>query len=59
MLELDRETGAVIYPGTDFQDTISGNYVERYLVSILQEGIISQEKVLILSMMLPRILLFI
>ncbi|PPK81109.1 arabinan endo-1,5-alpha-L-arabinosidase [Lacrimispora xylanisolvens] len=30
LLELDRETGAVIYPGTDFQDTISGNYVDRY-----------------------------
>lgn len=30
LLELDRETGEAKYPGTDFQDTISGNYVDRY-----------------------------
>lgn len=30
LLELDRKTGAVKYPGTDNTDEISGNYVDRY-----------------------------
>ncbi len=30
LLELDRETGDAIYPGTDSLDSISGNYVDRY-----------------------------
>lgn len=30
LCELDRETGEVIYPGTDFMDGVSGNYVDRY-----------------------------
>ncbi len=30
LLELDRETGRPVYPGTDYTDEISGNYVDRY-----------------------------
>ncbi len=30
LLELDRETGKAIYPGTDGTDELSGNYVDRY-----------------------------
>lgn len=30
LCELDRETGAVKYPGTDSVDGVSGNYVDRY-----------------------------
>ncbi len=30
LLELDRETGEVKYPGTDYTDEVSGNYVDRY-----------------------------
>lgn len=30
LCELDRETGEVKYPGTDFEDGVSGNYVDRY-----------------------------
>ena len=30
LCELDRETGEVKYPGTDFVDCVSGNYVDRY-----------------------------
>ncbi len=38
LLELDRETGEAKYPGTDFQDTISGNYVDRYFGTHLAGG---------------------
>ena len=30
LLELDRETGKAIYPGTDGTDELSGNFVDRY-----------------------------
>lgn len=30
LLELDRTTGAAIYPGVDSVDEVSGNYVDRY-----------------------------
>ncbi len=30
LLELNRETGEAIYPGTDYTDEVSGNYVDRY-----------------------------
>lgn len=30
LLELDRTTGAAIYPGTDSVDEVSGNFVDRY-----------------------------
>ena len=30
LLELDRETGEAIYPGTDYVDEVSGNFVDRY-----------------------------
>lgn len=30
LLELDRETGAAIYPGVDSVDEVSGNFVDRY-----------------------------
>lgn len=30
LCELDRETGEVKYPGTDYVDGVSGNYVDRY-----------------------------
>lgn len=30
LCELNRETGEIKYPGTDFVDEVSGNYVDRY-----------------------------
>ncbi len=30
LLEIDRETGKAIYPGTDGTDEVSGNFVDRY-----------------------------
>lgn len=30
LLELDRETGKALYPGTDYVDEQSGNFVDRY-----------------------------
>lgn len=30
LLELDRETGEAIYPGTDSTDEVSGNFIDRY-----------------------------
>lgn len=38
MLELDRETGKPIYPGVDYVDEKTGNYVDRYFGTHIAGG---------------------